>query len=720
MDTEPPPKLGGPEVQPDLPSAGEATRIGPAPDPGRFATSTRVGPPTPKNLRAAAPIGASVPAVPNSGQRLVAAPPPRSSQASVPNAPAAPDVALPLDVAMTQGPPNLAPTGDGSSGVPLSSPAPYVPPPRASSVVEGTAIGLAPLPGAPRFESGDARHSVGGVEAEPQVAPASSRAGVRQTASFVSDKALTRRCTSCNELYPSDFLVCPRDATPLVPVQGPEVDDPLVGTLIGDTYQIIRIIGEGGMGRVYEARHLRLKERRFAVKCLHTDLARNPEMAARFLREAESASSIKHDNVVDVFDVHHLADGTPYLVGEYLEGEELANYVMNRGPLEPRTAAKIARQVCSALAAAHARGIVHRDLKPENIFVLASSIAAVDRGESRTLHVKVLDFGISKAGHGDKSHLTRTGVIMGTPSYMSPEQARGRAVDHRADIYSLGACMYFMVTARRPFDSDDPTSTISMVLTEDPIRPRELDQRIPEALELIIQRAMAKDANDRYSSMEELEKALAVFAGNSNRAVPSSHAMLSIATPVGLELRASGAARAFDVAKAIIGSQSMGPPSIQQSSRLARAARPTIIITSSALGAWLVGGMVAALAGLVRVLHEGEVTLTESLLLVVGCLFAAATPLALYVMHLRKVIWPNSVRALQLATDLKRTTVAALVAYGGVSIIARVAHTVLWRSSRGLASGVWDIMLFVVSLAGALAVGLGPLLRNLKRRSSRD
>jgi hypothetical protein len=159
----------------------------------------------------------------------------------------------------------------------------------------------------------------------------------------------------------------------------------------------------------------------------------------------------------------------------------------------------------------------------------------------------------------------------------------------------------------------------------------------------------------------------------------------------------------------------MGPPA--QSGNLARAARPTIVITSSALGAWLVGGTVAALAGLVRVLHDGEVTLTESLLLVVGCLFAAATPAALYVMHLRRVIWPNSVKALQLATDLRRVTVSALVAYGALSIAGRVIHTVFWRSSRGLASGLWDIALFALSVAVALSTGgFASLLRNLRRR----
>jgi serine/threonine-protein kinase len=536
--------------------------------------------------------------------------------------------------------------------------------------------------------------------------------------------ALTRKCSACGEMYPGDFLVCPRDATPLQDATGADAPDPMIGKLLGETYRIERAIGEGGMGRVYEARHLRLKERRFAVKCLHADLARNSEMAARFLREAESASSIKHPNVVDVFDVHHLQDGTPYLVGEYLEGEELADYVARKGPLEPRMAAKVTRQVCNALAAAHAQHIIHRDMKPENIFVLQSSIVGLERGEARGLQVKVLDFGISKAGSSDNSHLTKTGVIMGTPSYMSPEQARGRQVDARADVYSVGACLYFMVTGRRPFDADDPTSTISLVLTEDPIRPRTIDDRIPEGLELVIQRAMAKDANDRYSSMLELEAALAALSTISHQR--SSQANLSIApqqiAPISqsnISLRnQTGSQRAFDIAKAVLGSDSLAPPS-QESAKLARHARPTIIVTSIAVGSWLIGSIVCALAGLVRVLHGGEVTITEALLLVIGCLFAAATPVALYVLHLKKVIWPNTVKALQLSTDLKRATIAALSAYGALAIIARIIHTVLFRRSLGLASGFWDMAFFVLTLAIAGSIGgFAPFLRIRRKRKS--
>ncbi|MBX3185675.1 MAG: serine/threonine protein kinase [Labilithrix sp.] len=523
------------------------------------------------------------------------------------------------------------------------------------------------------------------------------------------DVPLTRRCTACETRYPADFLVCPRDASPLVD-ESEAGDDPLVGKLLGETYQIVRVVGEGGMGRVYEARHLRLKERRFAVKTLHADLARNNEIVARFMREAESASSLSHPNVVDVFDVHHLPDGTPYLVGEFLDGEELATYVEARGVLEPRMAAAMVRQVCRALSAAHAHGIVHRDMKPENIFVLRASIEAVARHEMPAPTVKVLDFGISKAGGAERTHLTRTGVIMGTPSYMAPEQARGIKVDHRADIYSVGAVLYFALTGKRPFDAEDPTSTISMVLTQDPVRPRQIDPRIPEALELVVQRAMAKDPAERHQTMTELEKALGQFEEGGRMVVAGA----SIEPPP--DPSASPADRALDVVKRVFATATPPPG---QSAMLARVARPTITVTSLVLGLWLVGGTTAALAGLVRVLHDGEVTLTECVLLVVGCLFAAATPAALYVLHVRKVIWPNSVRALQLATDLRRTASAALVTYGGLSIVARIGHTVLWRNSKGLTSGWWDIALFGVSILAAVVFGgAAPLLRNLRRRRS--
>ena len=561
---------------------------------------------------------------------------------------------------------------------------------------QGTTVGLAPPP-----------EVIAAIEAG--VAPAPEPAKV----------PLTRRCTTCDERYPGDFLVCPRDATPLADETGEHLVDPLLGKLLGETYQIVRVVGEGGMGRVYEARHLRLKQRRYAVKTLHAELARNVEMAARFMREAESVSGLNHPNVVDVFDVHHLPDGTPYLVGEFLEGEELADYVEKRGALDPFLAANVARQVCAALGAAHANGIVHRDMKPENIFVLKSSIDALEAGATKHLTVKVLDFGISKSGGKERTHLTKTGVIMGTPSYMAPEQARGKQVDHRADVYSVGACLYYMITKTRPFDSEDPTSTISMVLTQDPQRPREIDERIPEALELIVQRAMAKDARERYQTMAELERALEAFA---QAGQPHSSSRPQQILVPHIDLKESASMRAFDIAKAALGSPSIAPAAANAlATSEAKLARPTIVGASVALGFWFLGGTATALGGLVRVLHAGEITVTESVLLLVGCLFAAATPMGLYVAHVKKKIWPNSVRAVQLATDLRRVTFVAFVSFGALTLLSRLVHTVFLRASFKLASGVWDMALFAISVLLALTIGgFAPLVRNMRKRRSSD
>ncbi len=694
-------------------SPEDRTEVGPAPEPGQTA---KLPPPAvplraalPRPVAAAAGAGArpemALDKAPSSS-RLAAAPPHRLP---APPAPPAPQrVATMLHgVAPRVAPPVAPPIAMG----PLPAPLPAPHPPTVSAPHPPT------VP-APPMTSGERTASrpdfVISVVARDGAPP--PREGSSANLGFAPDVPLTRRCTACETRYPADFLVCPRDASPLVDEAIPHADsDPLIGKLLGETYQIIRVVGEGGMGKVYEARHLRLKERRFAVKTLHSDLATNNEIVARFMREAESASSLSHPNVVDVFDVHHLPDGTPYFVGEFVEGDELANFVAARGPLEPRMAAAVGRQVCRALGAAHARGIVHRDMKPENIMILKSSIDAVAAGEVHAVTVKVLDFGISKAGDGDRSHLTRTGIIMGTPSYMAPEQARGKPVDLRADVYSTGAVLYFALTGRRPFDSDDPTSTISMVLTQDPPRPRSIDPRIPEAIELIVQKAMAKEARDRYQTMSELEKALAVFE-DGGRGTALERVNQGMVADAPRNLGKSSTHRAFDLAQQMFAT-STPPPG--QSATLARVSRPTITVASAVLGAWLVGGTTAALAGLVRVLHDGEITLTECVLLVVGCLFAAATPIALYVLHVRKAIWPNSVRALQLASDLKRTATAALVTYGGLSIVARIGHTVLWRSSKGLGSGWWDIALFLISLLAATTVGgFAPLVRNMRRRRS--
>jgi serine/threonine-protein kinase len=549
-----------------------------------------------------------------------------------------------------------------------------------------------PLPGAP-----------GGFDPEPisQAVPAPPESGqsgfrpatgsapiVPTVTGSVPIVPLTKHCSSCSARYPADFLLCPRDATPLV--DDTEQADPMVGKLLGETYQVVRLVGEGGMGRVYEARHLRLKDRRFAVKMLHAELARQPEVVARFQREAESASAIGHANVVDVFDVHRTVDGRPYLVGEFLDGVELGAEVKRRGKLEILDAVRITRQVCRALAAAHAKGIVHRDMKPENVFLIERDGAPF---------VKVIDFGISKAGQGD-TNLTRTGMIMGTPSYMAPEQARGDRVDSRADVYAVGAMLYHLVTGKKPFDSDDPAAILTMVLTEDPPRPRSIDARVPESLELVIQRAMAKDPRERYQSMSDLDTALVPFDEDKPQSLPK------IRLPSVPESGPETTARTMFA----------GSSKTLSSEPSRKMSRPAIVMLSVVAFVWFVCGFVDGLAGIVRHFHAGELTATESLLLVLGSVLAATTPAVLFTLYVKKSVWPNSVKAMELASDLKRTVIAALLGYGLAAFATRVVYTVFLRDSRELDAGVWDAAFFAASALGSIfGGGSGPIARRIRR-----
>ncbi len=512
----------------------------------------------------------------------------------------------------------------------------------------------------------------------------------------VDPATLPKICSTCQSRYPLDFLVCPRDATPLT-VEGKDGVDPLIGKVLGEAYQILRLVGEGGMGRVYEARHLRLKDRRFAIKVLHPDLARDPEIVARFQREAESASAIGHPNVIDVYDVHTTHDGVPYIVGEFLEGQEFGGQLEKNGRIDVPTAVHIARQVCRALSAAHKRGIVHRDMKPENVFLV---------DHDGIVSVKVIDFGISKVGTTGKTNLTKTGMIMGTPSYMSPEQARGDKVDHRADVYAVGALLYHALTGKKPFDTDDPASTLSLVLTEEPGRPRKLNGEIPESLELVIQRAMAKEAADRYATMADLDAALAPFD------TQGALTLTPASSPSGtlLPRRATIVSKADPTARTMM-AQSAGMSD-------AKLSRPTIVLTGLGLVLWLVAGVIDTAGGVLRHLrHDGDLTFTEALLLMIGSALIALTPVIFFVLNIRKTSWNNSVRALELAGDLRRTFFATAVTYGVVSLGVRMTFSVVLRQSSTLTSGSWDVLAFVTSfVVGAMTWGSASLARSVRKR----
>ncbi len=281
-------------------------------------------------------------------------------------------------------------------------------------------------------------------------------------------------------------------------------EDPLIGSVLNDTYRISRVIGEGGMGRVYEAWHTRISKKRYAIKVLHPEYARNDGILKRFQREAETAACVSHPNAVGVYDVAVTPQDRPYLVSEYLEGIDLAHRIKQAHPLPEPFVRHVALQVAGALIEAHSRGVVHRDLKPQNIFLLYGP-----SGEIPALPIaKVLDFGLSRFIDDGDSELTRSGMVMGTPSYMSPEQARGERADHRVDVYGIGAMLFACVAGRPPFKSSSPQATVLAVMNEEAPRPSKLNPDVSPDLELVIQKAMARDPNHRYATMQEFYQAL--------------------------------------------------------------------------------------------------------------------------------------------------------------------------------------------------------------------
>src|SRR5580765_5216591 len=281
-------------------------------------------------------------------------------------------------------------------------------------------------------------------------------------------------------------------------------NDPLIGQLIADRYQILSLIGEGGMGRVYLAEHVRMG-RKSAVKVINPALATTADAISRFNREAANACKINHPNVAQVYDFGEMADGTLYLAMEFIDGETLDTVVAREGSLPPRRAAQIAKQIADALYAAHHLGIIHRDLKPENVMI-ASHLDGTD-------WVKVVDFGIAKTiqrdGAGSQT-VTTAGVSLGTPEYMSPEQLAGDKLDHRTDIYSLGLLLFNMLTGQLPYPKLTSKETLVRRLTSRPATLHEVwpDQPWPKGLQASLDRAIAPEVADRYDSVADFGRAV--------------------------------------------------------------------------------------------------------------------------------------------------------------------------------------------------------------------
>jgi serine/threonine-protein kinase len=296
---------------------------------------------------------------------------------------------------------------------------------------------------------------------------------------------------------------------PRPPDTAADAADPRIGTLLKDCYRLERRLGSGGMGAVYLAEHVAIKKK-VAIKILDVEATHRNELRERFLREARAAAMIADDHVIAIHDFGDTPDGSVFFAMEYLQGVDLSDVLAREAPLPWPRARDLCLQICRALQAAHDCGIVHRDMKPANVF-------RVDRPDRE--FIKVLDFGIAKSMSPDPlsgAALTRTGMLFGTPEYMSPEQAEGGRLDHRVDIYAVGVILFQMLTGKLPFQAETFMALLNRHLFEAPPRPTEVAPHagIPPAAEAVVLKALQKDPGNRFQSMAEMSAALvAVDAG---------------------------------------------------------------------------------------------------------------------------------------------------------------------------------------------------------------
>ncbi len=345
-----------------------------------------------------------------------------------------------------------------------------------------------------------------------------------------------KTCPVCGKDYPLEVAFCQIDGARLLESEEArkilDDDDPLVRTLVGGRYRLLRRIGEGGMGMVYLAEHEAI-EKRVAIKVLKEQYALREDVVARFQQEARSASRIKHEGILEVFDFGRTDDGRFFLAMELLEGVDLARVLEAEMHLEPVRAVRLAIKMARALGAAHLKGVIHRDMKPENVFVRTD--------EEGREHIKIVDFGIAqlRADGEDAADpnakvsgrkLTKTGVIFGTPEYMSPEQAQGKSIDRRVDVYALGVMLFEMLTGKTPFHGETFMGILSAHMIE-PI-PALVD-RAPLGFECspelaaVVHKSLAKKPDERFASMPEFAQALIAtpegMSDESLRALRGSH-----------------------------------------------------------------------------------------------------------------------------------------------------------------------------------------------------
>jgi len=320
-----------------------------------------------------------------------------------------------------------------------------------------------------------------------------------------------KTCPLCSTEYADDLRFCPNDGQTLR-ASSPGQD--LVGQVLADRYHVVKKLGEGGMGQVYLAEHVKMG-RKSAIKVLNPSLVYDPDAVARFNREAANASRISHPSVCAIYDFGETPEGMIYLAMEFIEGEPLTEVLEREGALPVPRAAAIVAQTAEALQAAHDLGIVHRDLKPDNIMIV--------RARDGTDAVKVVDFGIAKlVGNDASQEVTKTGLVIGTPEFMSPEQLSGDKLDGRSDIYSLGLVFFKTLTGRLPFEAGTVQETMIQRLTEEPLKlaAARPDLRFPPGLQGTLDSALARSPVERYQSAAKFANDVASVTSLARRSSP--------------------------------------------------------------------------------------------------------------------------------------------------------------------------------------------------------
>ena len=412
-------------------------------------------------------------------------------------------------------------------------------------------------------------------------------------------------------------------------------EDSLISKVLLDTYEVDRVLAEGGMGRIYQAHHTRIKEKRFAIKVLRPEYVRSPQIRARFEREMQAIARVSHPGVLAIVDVGATAHGSSFMVSEYLNGLDLLAYLRRFGALQNDRVVELGRRIAEALEATHAQGVIHRDVKPSNVFLLGAFEPLGPEWDG----VKLIDFGLSRFENRD-DELSKAGIVMGTPAYMAPEQARGGRTDHLTDVYGVGAVLYAAATGKPPFREETQQENLMAAMNRDPVRPRDVNPAISEGLEIIIQRAMSKQPEQRHPSMSALRLALSELEQRAER--PTYRG-----------------------------------PATRPSAAAGRGVRTSYVALALATLLLVVMAAANAAAGLMALAAREFTSTREERVLLVVTLSMFVGLITFWLLRMGRSVWHDSSKLHNRLPRLQAPLAAGLLIYGVGSLVLRFGHEVI-------------------------------------------